>query len=146
MAQVKQGDTVKIHYMGTLNDGAVFDSTEGREPLQFTLGQGKFLPAFEHAIVGMAKGQSKKFKISSDQAFGPHRQEWILAAEPHEIPEGLPVEVGQRFQIRLLNGAFMPVIIAHVGKDRIVLDANHPMAGEDLNFTVRVVEILNSKA
>ena len=141
MVQAKPGDTVKIHYTGRLDDGTVFDSSANREPLEFTINSGQVIPGFDQAVVGMSIGDSKTETIPMDQAYGPHREEMVLEVSREQLPPELNPEVGQQLQIQQPNGQSVPVFIADVTDATVVLDANHPLAGEDLIFDIQLVEI-----
>lgn len=141
MVQAKSGDTVKIHYTGRLEDGTVFDSSAEREPLEFTIGGGQVIPGFEQAVLGMALEESKTEKIPMDQAYGPHREEMVLEVSREQIPPDINPEVGQQLQIQQANGQSVPVFVTEVTDSQITLDANHPLAGEDLTFEIQLVEI-----
>lgn len=136
---VETGKTVKVHYTGTLNDGSVFDSSQGRDPLEFQVGAGQVIPGFDAAIQQMDVGASKTITIPSDQAYGEVRQE-MIALIPHEqFPEGLNPEVGQTLQLRTPEGA-LPVRVTDVKDNGVVIDGNHPLAGEDLTFELTLVD------
>ncbi|HEY9742093.1 MAG TPA: peptidylprolyl isomerase [Coleofasciculaceae cyanobacterium] len=141
MAQAKPGDTVKIHYTGRLEDGTVFDSSADREPLEFTLDGGQVIPGFEQAVVGMTPGESKTEKIPMDQAYGPHRPEMVLEVSRQQMPPELQPEVGQQLQVQQPDGQTIPVFVTEVTESTVTLDANHPLAGEDLTFDIELVEI-----
>ena len=141
MVQAKPGDTVKIHYTGRLDDGTVFDSSANREPLEFTINSGQVIPGFDQAVVGMSIGDSKTETIPMDQAYGPHREEMVLEVSREQLPPELNPEVGQQLQIQQPNGQSVPVFIADVTDATVILDANHPLAGEDLIFDIQLVEI-----
>ena len=141
MAQAKPGDTVKIHYTGRLEDGTVFDSSADREPLEFTLDGGQVIPGFEQAVVGMTPGESKTEKIPMDQAYGPHRPEMVLEVSRQQMPPELQPEVGQQLPVQQPDGQTIPVFVTEVTESTVTLDANHPLAGEDLTFDIELVEI-----
>ncbi|MGB6299648.1 MAG: peptidylprolyl isomerase [Rivularia sp. (in: cyanobacteria)] len=141
MTQAKAGDNVKVHYTGKLDDGTVFDSSVEREPLEFSLGSGNVIPGFEEAIVGMAPGESKTTQIPPDQAYGPTREELVITVEKEQIPTDLSVEVGQQLQISQNNGQVIPVIVTDVSDSKVTLDANHPLAGQQLTFDIQLVEV-----
>lgn len=141
MAQAKSGDTVTVHYTGTLDDGTVFDSSEGGEPLEFAIGAGNVIPGFEQAVIGMSPGDSKTATIPSDEAYGPYFEDRVLVVERQQIPADLPVDVGSQLQIQQEGGMTIPVIITDVTDSEVTLDANHPLAGEDLTFNIRLVAI-----
>ncbi|HEY9601416.1 MAG TPA: peptidylprolyl isomerase [Allocoleopsis sp.] len=142
MVQAKPGDTVKIHYTGKLDDGTVFDSSAEREPLEFTLSGGQVIPGFEQAVVGMAPGESKTEKIPMEQAYGPYRQEMVIQVNREQLPPDLDPEVGLQLQIQQPNGQAIPVLVTEVTNSKVTLDANHPLAGEDLTFDIELVEIV----
>ncbi|HEY9728804.1 MAG TPA: peptidylprolyl isomerase [Chroococcales cyanobacterium] len=142
MVQAKPGDTVKIHYTGKLDDGTVFDSSADREPLEFTLSGGQVIPGFEQAVVGMAPGESKTEKIPMEQAYGPYRQEMVIQVNREQLPPDLDPEVGLQLQIQQPNGQAIPVLVTEVTNAKVTLDANHPLAGEDLTFDIELVEIV----
>jgi peptidylprolyl isomerase len=141
MAEAKNGDTVRIHYTGTLNDGSVFDSSEGTEPLEFTLGSGQVIPGFEQAVEGMEPGQKKEVTIPSDEAYGAHNEEWVLVVERENFPEHIEPEPGQQLELSQ-NGQSFVVTVTEVSDDSVTLDANHPLAGKDLTFELELVEIV----
>lgn len=141
MVQAKPGDTVKIHYTGKLEDGTVFDSSMNREPLEFTLNAGQVIPGFEKAVLGMSPGQSKTEKIPMDQAYGPYRDEMVIEVSRQVMPADLLPEVGQQLQLQQPTGQVIPVVITDVTDATVTLDANHPLAGEDLTFDIQLVEI-----
>ena len=141
MVQAKAGDTVKIHYTGKLDDGTVFDSSVNREPLEFTLSGGQVIPGFDQAVVGMTPGETKTQKIPMDQAYGPYREEMVVEIAREQMPPDLQPEVGQQLQIQQPNGETVPVMVTVVTDSTVTLDANHPLAGEDLTFDIQLVEV-----
>ncbi|AFY68104.1 peptidylprolyl isomerase [Geitlerinema sp. PCC 7407] len=141
MTQAKVGDTVRVHYTGKLVDGTIFDSSSNRDPLEFAIGSGGIIPGFEQAVIGMNPGDSKTTHIPADQAYGPHRQEMVLVVEREQIPPDIDLQVGQQLQLRQENGYALPVIVTEVEEAQVTLDANHPLAGEDLIFDIQLVEI-----
>jgi peptidylprolyl isomerase len=141
MAQAKLGDTVQVHYTGKLDNGMVFDSSVERDPLQFSLGQGEVIPGFEEAIIGMSPGEEKTVTIPSDNAYGAYRDELVLAVNPEQIPSDLEVQVGQQLQIRQQTGQVIPVVVRDVKPEQVTLDANHPLAGQDLTFELKLLGI-----
>jgi FKBP-type peptidyl-prolyl cis-trans isomerase 2 len=134
MAGAKNGDTVKVHYTGKLEDGTVFDTSVERDPLQFTIGQGQVIPGFEQAVVGMNPGESKTSKIPADKAYGPHRKEMILVVDRNQIPVELKPKVGQQLQSRQAEGRTIRVTVTDVSESSVTLDANHPLAGKGPDF------------
>ena len=141
MAQVKSGDTVQVHYEGKLKSGEMFDSSAGREPLEFTVGSGQVIPGFDVAVIDMEVGQSKTVNIPVGEAYGERSKEAIISIPRSEFPEDLNPEVGQELQMSDDEGHVFPVVVAEVADDHIVLDANHPLAGEDLIFEISLVKI-----
>jgi peptidylprolyl isomerase len=142
MAQAQNGDTVKVHYTGKLEEGMEFDSSANRDPLQFTVGSGQIIPGFEQAVVGMNPGDSKTAKIPADQAYGPHHEELVLVVDRDQIPSHLTPEVGQQLEIRQEDDRTIGVIVTDVSPSSVTLDANHPLAGQDLIFDIQLVEIV----
>jgi peptidylprolyl isomerase len=137
---VKAGDTIKVHYKGTLNDGSVFDSSEGRDPLEFEVGGGMVIKGFDDGVLGMQEGDKKKVNIPAIEAYGPSNPEMIFDFEREKIPADMPLEVGG--MLNMNNGQqTVPVKIIEVSNSSIKLDANHPMAGLDLNFDLELVSI-----
>ncbi|MBC8379273.1 MAG: peptidylprolyl isomerase [Planctomycetes bacterium] len=141
MTQAKTGDTVKVHYTGTLDDGSTFDTSAEREPLEFTLGDKQMIPGFENAVMGMAVDESKTFKIPSDEAYGPHHDERIIEMGRDQVPEDMKIEVGQQLEMASQDGQRVIVIVKEVTEETLKLDANHPLAGQDLNFEIKLVEV-----
>ncbi|MSN25997.1 MAG: peptidylprolyl isomerase [Geobacter sp.] len=161
MAQAKTGDKVKVHYTGTLEDGSVFDTSEGfvekcgddggdgcgcgsqaTGPMEFVIGENKLIPKFEEAVIGLEVGQSVKVSISADDAYGQRADEMVAVLERSEIPADINPEPGQQMEVILQDGSPMPVLVTEVTDTTITLDANHPLAGYDLTFDIRLVEIL----
>ena len=141
MTQAKAGDTVHFHYTGTLTDGSVFDTSEGREPLAFTLGSGQIIPGLDAAIDGMAVGEARTVTIPSDQAYGPYDSSARQSIPRDQIPPHIPLEAGTMLQMQAPDGQAVPVTVAEVDDRQVVLDANHPLAGQDLTFAVEIVAI-----
>lgn len=138
-----EGDLVRVHYQGTLADGTVFDSSEGREPLEFTLGKGMVIPGFESAIMGMEVGSSVVRTIPVDEAYGPIREEMVINIPKDQFPADMPLELGQELQLQGPDGVLVAQIVG-LEEDGIMLDANHPLAGEDLTFSI-TLESIGSK-
>jgi peptidylprolyl isomerase len=137
----KDSDTVKVHYTGTLDDGTVFDTSLEREPLEFTLGEGMLIPGFEEAVKGMQVGQSKTVTIPAEEAYGPYLDDLIIVVERNQLPEGLDPEVGQVLEVTQEDGRTGVVTVIDVSETTITVDANHPLAGKDLTFEIKLVEI-----
>ena len=139
---VKSGDTVSVHYKGTLDDGAVFDSSHNREePLTFQVGSGQVIPGFDEALVGMIPGSTKNVKVAYDQAYGPRNDEATEVVPKTAFPPGFPFEVGQTVQGQAQNGQPMAATILAEDKFTVTLDLNHPLAGKNLNFELDLVNI-----
>jgi peptidylprolyl isomerase len=141
MSKVKSGDKVKVHYTGKLNDGTVFDTSEKQKPLEFEMGQGRIIPGFENAVMGMAVGEKKTVKVPADQAYGDYKQELKQDFPREQFPDDLKLEKGQRFQVDQKDGGKILVSIAEVTDTTVTLDANNPLAGKDLTFDIELVEI-----
>jgi peptidylprolyl isomerase len=141
MQQVKSGDTVQVHYEGKLKSGELFDSSEGREPLEFTVGSGQVINGFDKAVVDMEPGEKKTVHIPVADAYGERTSEALISVPRSEFPADLNPEIGQELQMSDDQGHVFPVVVAEVGDDHIVLDANHPLAGEDLTFDITLVKI-----
>ncbi|RKX68401.1 peptidylprolyl isomerase [candidate division WOR-3 bacterium] len=142
MLQAKNGDTVKVHYTGRLEDGRIFDSSRDREPLEFTLGEGKIIPGFERAVLGMAPGESKTVRIGPEEAYGPHREELVVTVLRSEFPPSITPKLGMELVFRQPDGRPLRVRIVEVSEDSVTLDGNHPLAGRDLIFEIELLEIV----
>ena len=140
-AIANDGNTVKVHYTGTLEDGTIFDTSVEREPLEFTLGEGQLIPGFEEAVRGMQIGQSKTVTIPAEEAYGPHLDDLVLVIERDQLPENLDPAVGQQLQMQQTDGRTTVVIVTDVSETTITIDANHSLAGKDLTFEIELVEI-----
>ncbi len=141
MSEVKSGDKVAIHYTGSLTDGSVFDSSEGREPLEFTVGSGQIIPGLDAALPGMKVGEKKRVTIAPADAYGDHNPEGVLDVPRSELPDEIPLEVGTRLEMRSPDGRAVPVTITKVTDDTVTMDANHMLAGKDLVFDFELVKI-----
>ena len=140
-AIANDGNTVKVHYTGTLEDGTVFDTSVEHEPLEFTLGEGTLIPGFEEAVRGMQVGQSKTVLIPVEEAYGPHSDDLVLVVGRTQLPEGMDPQVGQQLQMQQANGGMTVVVVTDVSETTITVDANHPLAGKDLTFEIELIEI-----
>ena len=140
-AKVKPGDTGKVHYTGTFENGTVFDSSAGREPLVFTVGSGRVVPGFDAGVVGMRQGETKTVHVPADQAYGPYREDLVFVADPADIPGGENLTSGDLVGITLASGQMLPGRVIGISAGAVTIDANHRLAGEDLTFTVSLVEI-----
>jgi peptidylprolyl isomerase len=139
---VKPGDTVRVHYTGTLSDGSEFDSSRKREPLEFTVGAGELIPGFESAVIGMKPGEKKSITLPPEQAYGPHRPELVAEIPRSEFPASLMPVVDQQVEVHTQEGQVLLATIVAVSEQVVTLDANHPLAGEPLTFALELVEIL----
>lgn len=173
MAQAKNGDKVRVHYTGTLEDGSIFDTSEDTEagrgdaggdgcgdhdndcadhecgcgsnaggPMEFVIGQGNLIPKFEAAVIGLEPGQSVRVNIAADEAYGQRAEEMVAVIERSEIPAEMKPQVGDHLEVIMQDGTPMPVMVTEVTETTITLDANHPLAGMDLTFDIRLVEIV----
>lgn len=141
MAAIKAGDTVFIHYTGTLTDGTEFDSSKGRDPLEFVVGSGMVIVGLDKAMAGMKVGDNKRIEIDSAEAYGPINPDNRIAVPRSQLPEDIPVEIGLMLQMQGPEGQAVPVTIVEATDDTITLDANHALAGKDLIFDIEVVSI-----
>ena len=141
MTQAKDGDTVKVHYTGTLNDGTVFDTSVERDPLEFTIGEGRLIPGFENAIIGLEEGDSKQINIAAGDAYGEYREELVADIERKQLPDDIEPQVGMVLQAKTESGELTNVMIKGVEGDAVTLDGNHPLAGQELNFDLKLVEV-----
>ncbi len=146
MQQVKKGDTVKVHYHGKLTDGTTFDSSEGREPLEFEVGGGMVIPGFDSGVTGMAIGEKKTILIPNAEAYGPKQEDMVMEFPKDRFPEDMVPEAGMQLNMSNGSGQNFPVVIVEVKEEVVILDANHPLAGEDLTFDLELVEISGSKS
>lgn len=142
MAKVKEGDKVKVNYTVTLDDDIVIDKTDKNKPLEFTLNTGKIIPGFEQALIGMSPGESKSVKIPPKEAYGERREELVMKVDRKDLPENLDPQVGQ--QLKLESDKHQPFIVTVTGtsNSEVIMDANHPLAGKNLNFEIELLEIL----
>lgn len=142
MSEAKPGDTVRIHYTGTLSDGSTFDSSQGRDPLEFTLGSGQVIPGFDKAVAGMSVGDAQTVEIDAGDAYGPHDPNGRQSFPREKIPDDIPLEIGSRLQLSGPEDQPITVTVAEVSDEVVILDANHPLAGQDLTFQIELVEIV----
>ncbi|SLN49593.1 FKBP-type peptidyl-prolyl cis-trans isomerase [Roseisalinus antarcticus] len=141
MTQVKTGDTVRIHYTGTLDDGATFDSSQGRDPLEFEVGSGQIIPGLDKALPGMAVGETKTVAVPCADAYGEADPAARQAIPRDQIPDDVPVDPGTRLQMQTPQGQVVPVTVVEATDAEVTLDANHPLAGKDLTFAIELVDI-----
>ncbi|WP_272008576.1 FKBP-type peptidyl-prolyl cis-trans isomerase [Roseovarius sp. ZX-A-9] len=141
MTQVKTGDTVHIHYTGTLADGTVFDSSDGREPLKFEVGSGQIIPGLDTALPGMSLGDKKVVEVAADDAYGQPDPAALQQVPREGIPADIPLDLGTQLQVQTPEGQAMPVTVVEVTDTHVTLDANHFLAGKDLTFAIELVAI-----
>lgn len=141
MKQVKEGDVVKVHYTGKLVNGEQFDSSVGREPLEFTVGAGQMIKGFDNAMPGMNLGEKKTINIAPEDAYGPRSEEAIIEFPKENVPADMVLEPGMPLTLANQAGQPVPVIVVEVKEDIIILDANHFLAGQELIFDIELVEI-----
>ena len=142
MPGVKQGDTVKVHYTGKLDNGDVFDTSVNGDPLQFTVGKRDVIAGFEQAVMGMMPGETKSTKISAHRAYGPYREELVVEVDKKNIDDDMDLQIGQRLKIKQPDGQEFIVTVTELSDQKVKLDANHPLAGKDLTFDINLIEIV----
>lgn len=140
--QVKTGDVVRVHYTGTLVDGSQFDSSVGRNPLEFIVGAGQMIAGFDAGVLGMTVGEKKTLQIDPDHGYGQSNPEAIIEFPRTNVPEGMELEIGMQLNLQNEYGQPVPVVIMEIREDVVVMDANHSLAGKDLIFEVELVEIV----
>ena len=145
MQQVKSGDKVKVHYHGRLTNGETFDTSSGREPLEFEVGGGMVIKGFDEGVKGMTVGQKKTVNIPVEEAYGSRSEEMVIEFPKDRFPEGMKIEEGMQLMMSNGAGQNIPVIVAEVKEGSVLLDANHPLAGEELIFDIELVEIVGNK-
>ncbi|WP_172329362.1 peptidylprolyl isomerase [Mangrovicoccus sp. HB161399] len=141
MTQSKPGDTLHIHYKGSLDDGTVFDTSEGRDPLSFQLGSGQIIPGLDAGLAGMEVGETRTVRVEAADAYGEHHPDRMQAVDRANVPDHIPTEPGTQLQVQTQDGQALQVVIAEVTEDELILDANHPLAGKALTFDVELVAI-----
>ena len=141
MAKAENGNTVKIHYTGKYEDGTVFDSSRERDPLEFTIGEGKTIEGLEESAVGMEPGDTKEITLAPDKAFGDRDEDMVQAVERAQIPAEVELEVGMPLQVQSPAGETYMVRVVAMDDDSVTLDGNHPLAGLTLNFEIEMVEV-----
>jgi peptidylprolyl isomerase len=142
MTQATQGDTVRVHYRGCIDDGTEFDSSYDRDPLEFTIGTGQVIPGFERAVEGMTAGEKKTETMVAGEAYGPHRGEMVMEVDRGQLPPDMEVEVGTQLQANRPGEEPLLLTVTEVKANSITVDANHPLAGKDLTFEIELVEIV----
>ena len=143
MVQAEQGDTVRVHYTGRLEDGRVFDTSRDGDPIRFMIGEGRLMPpGFEQAVVGMHPGEARTVRVPMEDAFGPRRQELVATVDRDRFPGDLELEVGQTLEITSSDGQRTMVTVIDISDAEVTLDANHPLAGKDLILDIKLIEIV----
>ncbi|MGD9163837.1 MAG: peptidylprolyl isomerase [Chromatiales bacterium] len=142
MKQAQDGDTVRIHYTGTLDDGTQFDSSTGREPIEFTLGEQSVIAGFEAGVKGMQEGEQKSIHIPADEAYGQRNESLVEDIPRHNFPQEMELQVGMQLQAQSPDGERFNVVVTALSEESATLDGNHPLAGEALNFDLELVEIV----
>ena len=143
MAQAKAGDTVRMHYTGKLNDGTEFDSSSGRDSLEFKIGENTIIPTLEQAVIGMTAGDSQTVNIAAADAYGPRQDDAVQTVERSMIPEDVELVVGGQLQAQAPDGQQLLLTVLELTDESVTLDANHPLAGMDLTFHIELVEIVS---
>ena len=142
MVPVKQGDTVKVHYTGKLEDGTVFDTSIEREAMQFTVGECQLIPGFEQAAIGMNPGESKTTRIPADEAYGQYHKEMVRVMNRSQFPAHLDLKVGSQIELRKEGSQPIIVAVVDISEPNVTIDGNHPLAGIDLTFDISLIEIV----
>ena len=141
MIQAKRGDTVKVHYTGKFDDGTEFATSMNDDPLEFTIGEGQVMPGLEQAVTGMSPGEAKTAQILAEQAYGSYQESKVVAVNRSRFPEHLDLQIGTVLRMRKASGKKIRRIVTTISETKVTLDANHPLAGEDLTFDLRLIEI-----
>ena len=142
MAGAKKGDQVKVFYVGRLADGSVFDSSEGQAPLEFIVGRKEVIRGFDQAVLGMTPGEVKTLTLAAEQAYGPYQEDMVAEVQRADVPAQLKLVVGNHLELTREDGEPIVVKIVVLDETKVTLDANHPLAGQDLTFEIRLLDIL----
>jgi peptidylprolyl isomerase len=145
MAKAKEGDTVKVYFTGSLEDGTIFGQTHEDEPFEFTIGEKSVLPKFEDTVIGMKEGENKTVLIAPEDAYGPRDEKRVFAAEKSEIPDHITPEIGKKIQVQMGSGEMAILTVLDVSEDKVTFDANDPLAGEELTFEIKLLEIVQAE-
>ena len=143
--EAKTGDKVRVHYTGRLIDGTIFDSSEGRDPLEFTVGAGQMIKGFDAGVQGMRVGDTKTLQIAAAEAYGERDEEAIIEFPAENVPTDMKLEPGMQLSLRNQYGQPVPVVVLEIREELIIMDANHTLAGKELVFDVELVEIVGAK-
>jgi len=138
----KTGDTVRVHYTGKLADGTVFDTSAGKDPLQFTIGSGMVIPGFDQAMVGMEPGESKIVEVPVKDAYGPYNHNLVQEVGRNKVPTGLELKVGKRLSTQMKDGHIATLTVLEISESTVTLDANHPLAGKEIIFDIELIEVI----
>lgn len=141
MTTAKQGNSVKVHYHGTLSDGTVFDSTYEESPMDFTLGEGEIIPGFEEAVEGMDEGEKKSITVEPDRAYGDYNEKGVVQVPRENLPEDIQPEEGMMLQLNTPEDQVVYVTVTEMDQENVTLDANHPLAGKTLNFDIELIQV-----
>jgi peptidylprolyl isomerase len=147
MAQARHGDTVAVHYTGALNDGTVFETSDGSEPLSFRIGGNELIPpvplrAIEQTVIGMEAGESRTVRVPASEAYGPRDERMVAVVDRNRFPENSIPQLGMELDVHQADGEVYPAIVTDITDSGVTLDANHPLAGKDLVFDIVLIEIL----
>jgi len=145
MFVAKKGDTIKVHYTGTLADGTVFDTSTDKDPLSFIIGKKEVIEGFDDAVVGMVRGETKNIVIPAEKAYGPSKKSLIESVERSNLPDNINYQVGNQIEVTSKDGSLFYVMVVAADDTEVTLDANHPLAGKDLTFEIHVEEITPKK-
>jgi len=143
MVKAKKGDTVKVEYTGKLINGDVFDSSRERPPLEFKIGDGKVIPGFKDAVLGMEPGESKTVEIPVEDGYGAHKKELVFEVNRNQLPDDLKLEKGLQLHLQQPDGRIVVVVVSAVGDSTVKLDANHPLAGKKLIFDLMLLDVIS---
>lgn len=141
MEGIREGDQVKVHYTGKLQSGEIFDSSQGQDPLNLTIGQGKIIPGFEQALIGMKTGEKKTFDLTPDNAFGERKDELVHVINREQVPSDLKLEVGMQLALEGKEQDPIPAQVVDLSESTVTLDTNHPLAGKSLTFEIDIVDV-----
>jgi len=141
LKKAEAGSTVRVHYTGRLDDGSVFDTSKGGEPLEFTVGSGQVIKGFDSAVAGMSPGEGKTVRIPAEEAYGPVREEMVITVKRSQLPSNIDLSEGLHLQMVQPDGMVFNVMVTDLTEEDVTLDGNHPLAGKDLSFDIELVEV-----
>lgn len=142
MTKAEESNKVRVHYTGSLDDGSVFDSSRERDPLEFTIGSNEIIPAVENAVKGMEEGEEKQVKVAPEEAYGERNEQAIMDVSKEQLPKDMEIQVGMVLQGSTQQGDTMRLRVTEINDDSVTVDANHPLAGQNLNFELELVEVV----